>query len=61
MSLSHFDWYSDLATLDLVVGRIDPILNVAFQMNPTPLEPFPIEIHLRSVTVWDHPRVVANP
>ena len=47
-------------TANLSVRRFDQLLNVAFQMSPTPLQPLAIEVHPGSITVEDDPRVITN-
>ena len=40
--------------------RINQLLDVTFQMSPTPLKPFAVEVHFGSIAVQDDSRVVAD-
>src|SRR6056297_1983252 len=47
-------------TPNLTVLRIDQLLNVAFEMSPTPLKAFAVEVHLGSVAIQDDSRIITD-
>ena len=47
-------------SFDLPVLAIDQFLNVTFEVCPTPLQSFAIEVHLRPVAIDDDARIVSH-